>query len=148
MQVLQEQWKRAGVNLDLRVVDHPTYHRLIRENVAPVVIYGAYRYPLTGRVYFDQFYHSAAIIGRPTAVTNFSHFAGADAEIEAARFETDPEKQKALWMTVQRKIMEEAVAVPLFTRAYAMARSPKLDLGHEQKSWSFYTFSAKSRLLA
>jgi peptide/nickel transport system substrate-binding protein len=148
MQVLQEQWKRVGVNLELRVVDHPTYHRLIRENVAPVVIYGAYRYPLTGRLYFDQFYHSAATVGRPTAITNFSHFSGADAEIEAARLETDPEKQKALWMTVQRKIMEEAVAVPLFTRAYAMARSPKLDLGHEQKSWSFYTFSAKTRLLA
>jgi peptide/nickel transport system substrate-binding protein len=148
MQVLQEQWKRVGVNLDLRVVDHPTYHRLIRENVAPVVIYGAYRYPLTGRLYFDQFYHSAAIVGTPTAITNFSHFRGADAEIEAARFETDPEKQKALWMTVQRKIMEEAIAIPLFTRAYAMARSPRLDLGHEQKSWSFYTFSPKTKLLA
>ena len=58
------------------------------------------------------------------------------------------EKQKQLWMTVQRKIMEEAMAVPLFTRAYAMARSPKLDLGHEQKSWSFYTFSPRTRILA
>ncbi|WP_372624193.1 ABC transporter substrate-binding protein [Falsiroseomonas sp.] len=148
MQVIQEQWKRVGVNLELRVVDHPTYHRLIRENVAPVVIYGAYRYPLTGRLYFDQFYHSSAIVGTPTAITNFSHFRGADAEIEAARFETDPEKQKALWMTVQRKILEEAMSMPLFTRAYAMARSPKLDLGHEQKSWSFYTFSEKTRVLA
>ncbi|MGK7871111.1 ABC transporter substrate-binding protein [Falsiroseomonas sp. E2-1-a20] len=148
MQVLQEQWKKVGVNLDLRVVDHPTYHRLIRENVAPVVIYGAYRYPLTGRLYFDQFYHSGATVGRPTAITNFSHFSGADAEIEAARFETDAEKQKQLWITVQRKIMEESVAIPLFTRSYAMARSPKLDLGHEQKSWSFYTVSPRTRLLA
>jgi len=148
MQVIQEQWKKVGVTLDLRVVDHPTYHRLIRENVAPVVIYGAYRYPLTGRLYFDQFYHSSAIVGRPTAITNFSHFAGADAEIEAARFETDPERQKQLWGTVQKKIMEQAMAIPLFTRAYAMARSPKLDPGHEQKSWSFYTLTHRSRLLA
>ncbi|MCC7427732.1 MAG: polyamine ABC transporter substrate-binding protein [Alphaproteobacteria bacterium] len=148
MQVIQEQWKKVGVNLELRVVDHPTYHRLIRENVAPVVIYGAYRYPLTGRLYFDQFYHSAAIIGRPTAITNFSHFTGADAEIEAARFETDAERQKQLWATVQKKIMEQAMAIPLFTRAYAMARSTKLDMGHEQKSWSFYTFTHRSRILA
>ncbi len=147
MQVIQEQWKQVGVNLDLRVVDHPTYHRLIRENVAPVIIYGAYRYPLTGRLYFDQFYHSSAIVGRPTAVTNFSHFDGADAEIEAARFEPDPAKQRELWMQVQRKIMDAAVAAPLFTRAYAMARSPKLDLGHEQKSWSFYTVSPRTRIL-
>jgi len=112
------------------------------------VIYGAYRYPLTGRIYLDQFYHSSAIIGRPTAITNFSHFTGADAEIEAARFETDAERQKQLWATVQKKIMEQAMAIPLFTRAYAMARSTRLDMGHEQKSWSFYTFTHKSRILA
>jgi peptide/nickel transport system substrate-binding protein len=139
------------VNLELRVVDHPTYHRLIRENTVPVVIYGAFRYPLTGTALLDQFYHSASIVGRPTAVTNFSHYGGVipgmDAEIDGARHETDPEKQKQLWMQAQRKIMTDAVAIPLFTRAYAMARSPKLDLGHEQKSWSMYTVSPRTRIL-
>jgi hypothetical protein len=43
--------------------------------------------------------------------------------------------------------MADAVAIPLFTRAYAMARSPKLDLGHEQKSWSMYTVSPRTRIL-
>ncbi len=151
MQVIQEQWKRINVNLDLRVVDHPTYHRLIRENTVPVVIYGAFRYPLTGTAYLDQFYHSSAIVGRPTAVTNFSHYGGVipgiDAEIDAARFESNLDRQRQLWVQAQHKIMTDAVAIPLFTRAYAMARTPKIELGHEQKSWSMYTVSPRTRIL-
>ena len=42
-------------------------------------------------------YDSASIVGSPTAVTNFSHCTVADAEIRAARTETDPEKQLAEW---------------------------------------------------
>jgi peptide/nickel transport system substrate-binding protein len=151
MQVIQEQWRRIGVNLTFRVVDHPTYHRLIREDVAPVVIYGAFRYPLTGNNYLRQFYHSSAAIGTPTAATNFSHFGegggGVDAELDAAVREVDGARQRALWQTAQRKILDAAVAMPLYTRAYALARSPKLDLGHEQKSSSFYTFTVASRIL-
>lgn len=152
MQVIQEQWKKVGVNLELKVVDHPTYHRLIREDVNPIVIYGAFRYPLTGTLYFEQFFRSSSAIGKPTAVTNFSHYGevipGIDKEIEAAKYELDAEKQKALWAEAQRKIMTDVVAIPLVTRKYAMARSKNLDLGFKQKSWSFYLFNEKTRLLA
>ncbi|HEY8369441.1 MAG TPA: ABC transporter substrate-binding protein [Thermodesulfobacteriota bacterium] len=151
MQLIQQHWKRIGVTVDLRVVDHPTYHRLIRQNLNPFVIYGAYRYPLTGTPYFSQFFHSNAIIGKPTAITNFSHYGGVipgvDDLIEAARFEPDVNKQTRAWMEAQRRIMTDAVAIPLFTRRYAMARHPSFDLGFEQKSWSFYTPTERSRLL-
>lgn len=151
MQIIQEMWKKIGVNLELNVVDHPTYHRLIRENVNPVVIYGAYRYPLTGTIYLTQFYHSISAIGTPTASINFSHYGevipGVDEEIDKARTELDPKVQVALWEAAQRKIVEDVVSVPLFTRNYAMARSPKLDLGFEQKSWEFYLINEKARLL-
>lgn len=151
MQVIQEMWKQIGVNLELNVVDHPTYHRLIREDVNPVVIYGAYRYPLTGTIYLTQFYHSQSAIGTPTASTNFSHYGevipGVDELLDKARSELDQEAQVALWEEAQRKIIEDVVSVPLVTRNYAMARSPKLDLGFEQKSYEFYLINEKARLL-
>ncbi|MGE0797110.1 MAG: ABC transporter substrate-binding protein [Lautropia sp.] len=147
MQIIQEQWRKLGVNLTLNVVDHPTYHRLIRQNVSPVVIYGAYRYPMDGIRYLDEFWLSSSIIGTPTAVTNFSHYRAVDSMLEAARTETDLGKRNGYWEQAQRKIMEDAMAVPLFTRTYAMARSPKLDVGHAQKSYTFYTLSKDSRLL-
>lgn len=147
MQIIQAQWKKIGVDLQLKVVDHPTYHRLIRQNVSPVVIYGAYRYPLDGVRYLDEFFHSKSIVGTPTAITNFSHYDKIDGELDAARKERDPKKQIQDWQQAQKKIMADAIAIPLFTRKYALARSPKLDLGHKQQSYSFYTFSKDTRLL-
>ncbi len=151
MQVIQEQWKQVGVKLNLNVVDHPTYHKLIRQDANPVVIYGAYRYPLTGNIYLTQFYHSDSIVGKETAIINFSHYGeaieGVDEQIDAARFELDLGKQKELWEKAQKQIKKDAVSMPLFTRYYAMAKSKSLDLGFEQKSWSFYDMRETTRIL-
>lgn len=152
MQVIQEQWRRVGVDMQLQVVDHPTFHELIRQNVNPVIIYGAFRMPLNGTVYLTQFYHSDSIVGKDTAVTNFIHYGdvldGIDEYIDAARYEIDTDRQIELWEAAQRQIMEDAVMQPLFVRNYGLARSPLLDLGHEQVSHSFYTFTEKTRILA
>ncbi|WP_085028667.1 ABC transporter substrate-binding protein [Ensifer aridi] len=151
MQVLQEQWKKAGMVVDLKVVDHPTYHRLIREDANPVVIYGAFRYPLTGRVYLSQFYKGSSAIGKPTAVTNFSHLGdaipGVDDELAKAELSVDVAEQIHLWEQAQQKIADTAVSIPLYTQNYAMARSDVLDLGHVQQS-GFYFITEKTRLLA
>jgi len=151
MQVIQEQWKKIGVDIALNVVDHPTYHKLIRQDANPVIIYGAYRYPLTGNVYLTQFFHSESIIGKKTAVINFSHYGdalpGVDQYLDEARFDLNVENQKALWRKAQQQIMEDAVAFPLFTRLYAMAKAKYLDLGFEQKSQSVYDFRETARIL-
>jgi peptide/nickel transport system substrate-binding protein len=116
-----------------------------------VVIYGAFRYPLTGTIYLTQFYHSESIVGKPTASINFSHYGevipGVDKLLDEARFELDVNKQKKLWMQAQQQIMNDAVAYPLFTRVYAMAKAKYLDLGFEQKSQSIYDFVYRSRIL-
>ncbi len=150
MQIIQEMWKKIGVDLELKVVDHPTYHKLIRKDANPVVIYGAYRYPLTGTRYLTQFYHSDSIVGKKTAIVNFSHYGealpGVDKYIDGARFELDQAKQIQMWEAAQKQIKGDCVSFPLFTRLYAMAKSKKLDQGFEQKSYSFYQLTEKSQL--
>jgi peptide/nickel transport system substrate-binding protein len=147
IQVIQEQWKKVGVNVDIKVVDHPTYHRLIREDANPVVLYGAFRYPMTGQLYFDQFYNGAAIIGKPTAITNFTHYSGVDDLLAKASFNPNSAEQIRLWGEAQKKIAQDAVSIPLYTQYYAMARSKRLDLGFGQKSFPFYRLTEKSRLV-
>lgn len=73
MQIIQEQLARHGVTMDLQVVDHQTFHDRIRQNMSNMVLYGAARFP-TPDQYLTQFYHSASTVGKPTAVTNFSHY--------------------------------------------------------------------------
>jgi len=151
MQVIQEQWKKIGVNLELRVVDHPTYHKLIRQDANPVVIYGAFRMPMTGDVYLTQFYHSESIIGKKTAIINFSHYGEAappvDKYLDEARKELDVNKQIALWTKAQQEIKANAASFPLMTRLYANARSQKLDAGFPFIGESTYRVIETCRIL-
>lgn len=130
MEVIQAQLAEAGITLDMQVVDHPTYHDMIRKDVSGVTFYGSARYPIAD-TFLTEFFDSAAIVGKPTAITNFSHCAVADAPIEAARAELDPTKQLADWSEAQRLIHQEICAIPLFTLQQVWLQSDKLDLGYK-----------------
>lgn len=151
MQVLQEQWKKSGITVELKVVDHPTFHRLIRQDASPLVIYNADRYPKTAQNYFDQFYAGPASIGKPTAITNFSHYGdaipGIDDLLDKARHATDAEEAKRLWLAAQKKVAEDVPTIPLYGQKSALARSPHLDLGYTLGNLPFYAFG-KAKLLA
>ncbi len=129
-QILQAQLDEVGITLELEPVEHATWHQMIRQDLSPLVTYGAARFPVAD-VYLTQFFHSDAIIGKPTAVTNFSHCDVADEQIEAARVETDPERQIELWEEAQRLIIEAVCAIPLTETAGVWARRENLDWGHD-----------------
>jgi peptide/nickel transport system substrate-binding protein len=133
MQIIQEQLRRVGITLELNTVEHATFHAQIRQDLSPLVIYGAARFPIAD-TYLTQFYHSKSIVGTPTAVTNFSHIAVADAEIDAARAEVNPAKQLELWKTAQQKIMNECAVYPIYELLQVWVRSNKLDYGYELKA--------------
>ncbi len=151
MQVIQDQWRQIGVRVNLRVVDHPTYHRMIRQDLNPVVLYQASRYPRTAQVYLEQFYSRDAAIGRPTAVTNFSHYGeaipGVDDLLDQARYNTDAEAQRRLWEEAQRRIATDAAAIPLYNESAVLARTRRIDLGFTVESLPFYPLTRTSRML-
>jgi len=132
-QVVQAQLKKAGVDVQLDVVDHQTFHANIRKDLSQMVYYSAARFPVAD-VFLSQFFHSRAIVGTPTATTNFSHCAVADAEIDAARIEQDGAKQKALWASAQKKIIENICAIPLHEQLLAWARKSSVDYGYKLES--------------
>ncbi len=110
------------------MVEHPTYHQMIRKDLSPIVFYDAARFPVAD-IYLTQFFDSHSIVSTPTAATNFSHCSVADAEIEAARVEPDAAKQLELWAAAQRKIIAAACAVPLIETLQVWARTDRLDYG-------------------
>ncbi|WP_449254648.1 ABC transporter substrate-binding protein [Bosea sp. (in: a-proteobacteria)] len=132
-QVAQAQLARAGITLQLDVVDHQTFHAQIREDRSQVVYYSAARFPIAD-VFLTQFFHSASIVRTPTASINFSHCAVADDEIVKARSEPDPAKQKQLWATAQKKIIAQICAVPLYEQLIAYARRDNVAWGYELKA--------------
>ncbi|MCT7377998.1 ABC transporter substrate-binding protein [Chelativorans salis] len=130
MEAVQALLREADINLEIETVEHATFHEQIRKDLSQVTHYAAARFPVAD-VYLSQFFHSDAIVGKPTAVANFSHCDVADEEIAAARVETDDEKQLELWAEAQRKIMDEVCAVPLVQSLQLWAWKDTLDLGVE-----------------
>jgi peptide/nickel transport system substrate-binding protein len=132
IQAAQAQLKKAGINLDIQLVEHATFHQQIRQDLSAIVHYAAARFPVAD-VYLTQFYHSRSIVKTPTAVTNFTHCAMADKEIEAARVETDPAKQKEYWKQAQAKLIAAVCGIPVNESLQLWAWKDTLNLGHEAK---------------
>ncbi len=130
IEAVQAQLKKVGINLDIELVEHATFHAQIRKDLSPIVHYQAARFPVAD-VYLTQFFDSKSIVGSPTAVTNFSHCSVADDDIRAARISTDPVKQKALWKSAQEKIIKDVCGVPIYEQLQLWAWTDKLDLGYE-----------------
>ena len=132
MQIVQAQLKRAGIILDLQIVEHATFHQMIRQDLSSIVFYTAARFPVAD-IYLSQFYDSHSTVKTPTAVTNFSHCNVADADIAAAKAEPDSAKQIALWQDAQRKIVAQMCSVPLIETLQAWVRRDDLDYGFPLK---------------
>ncbi len=133
MEQVQEQLRRVGIRLKMDVITHTAYHEQIRKDVNPLVLYVCARFP-TADPLLTQFFYSKSIIGTPTAITNFSHYNKIDHLIEKARVEPDQKKQKELWGEAQRKIIEDAAALPLCITKFVFARKTYVDLGYEMRS--------------
>jgi peptide/nickel transport system substrate-binding protein len=129
MEVVQAQLRRAGIRLEMDVVEHATYHARIRQDLSQLTFYGAARFPVADS-YLSQFYHSRSAPGRPTMSLNFAHCSAADAEIDAARAEPGEARQRALWATAQAKVLEAGCSVPLFDLRQVWVRRASLNLGY------------------
>jgi peptide/nickel transport system substrate-binding protein len=130
---MQAQLAPLGIDIKINTVDHSSMHKLIRDDVNPIVIYVAWR--PNADVYLTRFYHSDSIVvtgAKPD--TNFSHYAGIDDLIEAARVEQDPDKQVDMWKEAQVKLLDEMISYPLLYISQVTARRDYVDFGHELKS--------------
>ncbi|CAM3668384.1 ABC transporter substrate-binding protein [Bordetella sputigena] len=132
MEIVQAQLAKAGIKLDMEVVDHATYQAKSRKDQSALVFYGAARFP-NADAYLSEFYDSSAAIGAPAAQSNFSHCSVADADIRAARQEPDARKQLALWKDAQVKIHDDVCAIPLFGLKQVWAHGNGVGYGYALK---------------
>lgn len=132
IEAVQAMVKKAGINLDIQLVEHATFHAQIRKDLSQVVHYQAARFPVAD-IYLTQFFHSKSQVNTPSAVTNFTHCAMVDKEIEQARVEQDAAKQKALWIGAQDKLVKEVCSIPMFEQLQIWAWKDTIDLGYDLK---------------
>lgn len=147
---IQAQLKKAGIDIGLKVVDHSSFHSLIREDASPMVLYACWR--PNADVFLTRFYHSdSVVVSGKKPDTNFSHYGAVDADgdgkvdsidgiIEKARLELDPAKQDALWKEAQIELLKNAAVVPIIRLKYLFPMKSYVELGHPLEfSWSTYS---------
>ena len=128
---MQSQLAAINIDLTVNIVDHSSMHSQIRQDVNPIVVYGAFR--PNADVYLTRFYLSDSIVVTGTSPdTNFSHYDAIDDLILEARFETDPDRQIELWEEAQFQILEDMVAHSILYTQQVYARATNVDYGHDE----------------
>jgi peptide/nickel transport system substrate-binding protein len=132
MLVIQDQLKRVGIELNVEVLPHSTWHELMREGKGAMNIRNTGRLPFADIILTEN-YHGDAIVTKETGVTNFMNYDNplVNGNIKAARSVTDKDRQLELYKETLTQIMEDAVAVPLVIRKSVLARHKSFDPGYE-----------------
>ncbi|HEX3403515.1 MAG TPA: ABC transporter substrate-binding protein [Acetobacteraceae bacterium] len=136
--IIQEQLRKVGVQINMRLVDHASYHVDIRRDLDPLVVYGTGQPPLTQAI-LNAFYDSRSIVGKPTHNMNFSHFGdvagNVDAMIDRAHQEVDDAKRLALLKEIQMQILQQVPVIPLPSPAGTWVHNPRLEIGFPVKAF-------------
>jgi peptide/nickel transport system substrate-binding protein len=122
----QEQLKKAGINVELQVVEHATYHENIRKNLNPFVLYGGTR--LTDADPWLSLFFEGSEIPNPATGnkgTNFAHYRAIDDLLARGRVERDVKKRAAIYAEAQKRIERDLVCLPISDVPGQWARNPK-----------------------
>src|SRR5882724_9242314 len=122
----QEQLKQVGINVELQVVEHATYHENIRKNLDPFVLYGGTRIT-DADPWLSLFFDGKEIPDPATGNkgTNFAHYKGIDDLLHAGRVERDVKKRAAIYAEAQKRMERDLVCLPISDVPGQWARNPK-----------------------
>ncbi|HET9489689.1 MAG TPA: ABC transporter substrate-binding protein [Methylomirabilota bacterium] len=122
----QEQLKQVGINVELQIVEHATYHENIRKNLNPFVLYGGTRIT-DADPWLSLFFDSREIPDPATGNrgTNFAHYRNIDDLLAAGRVERDVKKRAAIYAEAQKRIERDLVCLPIEDVPSQWARNPK-----------------------
>jgi len=122
----QEQLKQVGINVELQIVEHATYHENIRKNLNPFVLYGGTRIT-DADPWLSLFFDSTQIPDPATGNkgTNFAHYKNIDDLLKAGRQERDVKKRAAIYAEAQKRMEKDLVCLPVSDVPNQWARNPK-----------------------
>jgi peptide/nickel transport system substrate-binding protein len=149
MLMVQDQLRRVGIDVQLRMLDHAAYHADIRRDRGSIVLLST-GIAANAATVLGEFLSGAAVVGKPTANRNFAHYGdiggSIDAELSAAIAAPDTARQVALLREAQVKVLRDLPVFPLMTLGLVSARQGTLDLGYRPVAGYGWYDLAKARL--
>lgn len=140
LEAIQAMLADANINMDLSVVDHPTFHQLQGDdhNVLPLFGGGGF----DGLSVLTLFFHEDGAL-------NFSHYTGVTDLLDQAAASDDVEEIEEIMAEVQRKLVEDLAVYPTVSVMKVLARQPYVDLGYDPVATmtDFYALTPNTRIL-
>jgi peptide/nickel transport system substrate-binding protein len=138
MLMLQEQLRAAGINLDMKIIDHATFHAENRKDRNSVILYSISYPPVPTQPFQLLLARGAEVKPDSSGADNFSHYGtaipGLDTLIEKAQDEPDFNKRVGLVQFLEKQVLRDLPLIGVVTLSYVIARNPRVDLGFPVKS--------------
>jgi peptide/nickel transport system substrate-binding protein len=142
MLMLQEQLRGAGINLDLKIIDHATMHAENRKDKNSVALYSSSYPPVPTQPFLLLLSSGAEVKADGSGSENYSHYGvampGIDTLIEKAQDEPDFNKRIALVQDIEKQVLRDLPLLGIVTLSYVIARNPRVDIGFPVKSGYAY----------
>ena len=142
MLMVQEQLRKAGIALDMRIVDHTAMHNDDRRDLNSIALLSSSYPPVPTQALLEQLAASSVVKADGTGGTNYSHYGvampGVDDLLQRVLDEPDFAKRMALCQEVERRVLRDLPLLGLITLSYITARHPRIDLGYTVRSGYAY----------
>ena len=139
MLIVQDQLRKVGVNMDLRLIDHAAFHADALKDLDSFTMRGGAYSPVPTMPFLNELSADGDV--KPDGHgngSNFSHYGvaipGIDALVDQAMREPDLARRLALCRDIERKILTDLPLISLCTTAYVVIRDPRLDIGFTVQS--------------
>jgi peptide/nickel transport system substrate-binding protein len=138
MLIVQELLRKVGINLDLKIIDHTTFHANCSKDLNAVPMHSSSYPPIFTQIILEQVSAAACVKADGTGGNNFSHYGvvtpGIDKLLDQTLNEPDFAKRVALCTEMEKQILRDLPVIGLSSLSYVIARNPRVDLGYVVKS--------------
>ena len=151
MLIVQEQLRKVGMNMDMSMIDHTTYHLNNRKNLNTLVMFSSSYPPTLAQIFIDQLAKESEVKADGTGGINFSHYGAVMPGIDGALEALDNEPTfDAIVKTVKQmeiQVLRDLPLISLGSLSYVIVRNPRIDLGYKVRSGYAYWPLKRARVV-
>lgn len=152
MLMVQEQLRKIGVNLDLKIIDHTSMQNDNRRDLNSMALESSSYPPVPTQALLQQLSSRAVVKPDSTGGGNYSHYGvampGVDTLLEQALDEPNFARRAELCQAVERQVLRDLPDLGMITLSYVIARNPRVDLGYKVQSGYAYWPLHRARVVA
>jgi peptide/nickel transport system substrate-binding protein len=142
MLMVQEQLRKVGISLDMRIVDHTAMHNDDRRDLNTMALLSSSYPPVPTQALLEQLAAGSVVKPDGTGGTNYSHYGvaipGVDELLQRVLDEPDYAQRMTMCQAVERQVLRDLPLLGLITLSYITARNPRVDLGYTVRSGYAY----------